>query len=417
MKRLLLVDDDNVVLRSYRERLSRHGFQVNTSMDATAAITVLRSARPDLVVLDLMMPGISGVEVLKFIRTESRLASLPVVILTNAYMNELGLQADALGVDRALLKAQCSPSVLMSVIDEILAARDKQSASEIRATPDQTEDLPTPDQVPLQPSPPSETEPEPKMESSVPTELQESEAELRTEAGADFMDQGIMMTAELRKLFQSFSRESDPEARLQLLKELYRKVRSLTVRAGLTDYAQITQTAAVFEAFLYVLIENPSRLNPSTTRTVASLVDFVEVLFQNALEKGPTGPLSARVLVVDDDPLSNRVVLSALEQAQIEAQSTEDPLAAWQWLNRERYDLFLLDIEMPGLNGFELCKRLRAVQGYEKTPVVYITNHNDFENRAKSTLSGGGDLIGKPVLPIELAAKVVMHLLKSRMAG
>src|SRR5262249_52887942 len=40
MKRLLLVDDDSVVLRSYRDRLSRHGFQVNTSMDATAAMTV-----------------------------------------------------------------------------------------------------------------------------------------------------------------------------------------------------------------------------------------------------------------------------------------------------------------------------------------------------------------------------------------
>ena len=204
---------------------------------------------------------------------------------------------------------------------------------------------------------------------------------------------------------------------MQRLRDFYRKVHSLTVGAGLTEYAQITEIAAVFEAFLYVLIEKPARINPSTTRTIASLLDFVEGLFQKALERGPSVPISALVLAVDDDPVANRLVLSGLQQAKVQARSTEDPLVAWQWLNRERYDLFLLDIEMPGLNGFDLCKRLRAVPGYEKTPVIYVTAHTDFENRAKTTLSGGDDLIAKPILPIELAAKVVMNLMKSRMAN
>ena len=72
------------------------------------------------------------------------------------------------------------------------------------------------------------------------------------------------------------------------------------------------------------------------------------------------------------------------------------------------------DVEMPVLNGFELCERLRAVPSYEKTPVIFVTIHSDFESRAKSSLSGGDDLIAKPILPMELAAKVVMHLLKSQ---
>ena len=117
MKRLLLVDDDAIVMRSYRDRLSAHGFQVNTAADGAAAIAILRAARPDLVVLDLMMPNLSGVEVLKFIRSQPKLAATPVVVLTNVYMNDLGRQATAIGIEKALLKAQCSPSVLMSVID------------------------------------------------------------------------------------------------------------------------------------------------------------------------------------------------------------------------------------------------------------------------------------------------------------
>jgi CheY-like chemotaxis protein len=110
MKRLLLVDDDAVVMRTYRDRLSAHGFQVNTAASGTAAIAFLRAAKPDVVVLDLMMPDLSGVDVLKFIRSQPRLATTPVVVLTNAYLNDLGRQAATIGIEKAFLKADCSPS-------------------------------------------------------------------------------------------------------------------------------------------------------------------------------------------------------------------------------------------------------------------------------------------------------------------
>jgi CheY-like chemotaxis protein len=80
------------------------------------------------------------------------------------------------------------------------------------------------------------------------------------------------------------------------------------------------------------------------------------------------------------------------------------------------FDLVLLDIEMPGMDGFELCRRLRLLPGHQKTPVIYVTSHDAFENRAKSVLSGANDLISKPVFPIELAVKAVSHLLKSALA-
>jgi CheY-like chemotaxis protein len=95
---------------------------------------------------------------------------------------------------------------------------------------------------------------------------------------------------------------------------------------------------------------------------------------------------------------------------------TEDPASALQMLKEKHCDLVLLDIEMPGMDGFELCKRMRALPGYQRTPVIYVTAHSDFEYRAKSVLSGGNDLIAKPVFPIELAVKAVTHLLKSRLA-
>jgi DNA-binding response OmpR family regulator len=70
---------------------------------------------------------------------------------------------------------------------------------------------------------------------------------------------------------------------------------------------------------------------------------------------------------------------------------------------------------MPGMNGFELCTRLRALPTYKKTPVVFVTSLNDFESRANSTMSGGNDFIAKPFLFMELAVKSLLYVLRAQL--
>jgi DNA-binding response OmpR family regulator len=126
-------------------------------------------------------------------------------------------------------------------------------------------------------------------------------------------------------------------------------------------------------------------------------------------------PLASRVMVVDDDAVTNRAAIFALRRAHLQTSAVENPVVALKLLAETQYDLILLDIEMPEMNGFDFCQRLRALPGYQKTPVIYVTIHSDFESRAKGVLSGGDDLIAKPFLPIELAVKVVMNLIKNRL--
>src|SRR6266568_4306403 len=120
MKRILFVDDDELVLRIYREALSKQGFHVDTANDGVSAAKALRAIKPDLMVLDLMMPKLSGVEVLKFVRAEPALAHLPVVVLSNSYMHDLAHDAAVTGAQKALLKVRCTPLVLLGVIQELL---------------------------------------------------------------------------------------------------------------------------------------------------------------------------------------------------------------------------------------------------------------------------------------------------------
>jgi CheY-like chemotaxis protein len=115
---------------------------------------------------------------------------------------------------------------------------------------------------------------------------------------------------------------------------------------------------------------------------------------------------------VDDEIISRETICSALGKANLTAVSLDDSLAAQRLLERDRFDLIFLDVEMPGQSGLELCVNIREMTPNRATPVVFVTSHSDFGSRAQSTLSGGNDFIAKPFLLVELAVKALTCLFK-----
>jgi PleD family two-component response regulator len=188
----------------------------------------------------------------------------------------------------------------------------------------------------------------------------------------------------------------------------------LTGNAGVAGAAQIAQMSDALEVLLRELYEKPENINPSTLRTVAAGVDFLGILFNRAATPGKPASM-ANIIAVDDDPISLRAVTFALEKAKLKAVGVQDPAKALTMLNEKKFDLVFLDVDMPEMSGFELCTKLRTGQVNKKTPVVFVTNLNDFENRANSTMSGGNDFIGKPFMFIELAVKALLHVLRGQL--
>jgi DNA-binding response OmpR family regulator len=143
-------------------------------------------------------------------------------------------------------------------------------------------------------------------------------------------------------------------------------------------------------------------------------VDFLGVLF---LKRGGLAPGAdpAKILVVDDEPISLRAVSFALEKARLKPVTVQDPLVALTMCGETKYDLIFLDVDMPNMTGFELCSKIRTEQTNKSTPVVFVTGLTTFESRANSTISGGNDFIAKPFLFIELAVKALIHLLRTRL--
>ncbi len=214
---------------------------------------------------------------------------------------------------------------------------------------------------------------------------------------------------------QSLVKSDTEVARLKHIHELYRRVHAVNGNAGIAGLVPIAHLAAALEALLKELYENPKNINSSTLRTVAATVDFLGFLFERGTRPDKQEIPRASILVVDDEAISRRAIIYALEKAQLQSVSVEDPNAAFKLLSENQFDLVFLDVDMPGMTGYELCTKLRNLPLHKKTPVVFITGLGDFDNRTSSMMAGGNDFIAKPFLFIELTVKALIHVLRGKL--
>jgi two-component system phosphate regulon response regulator PhoB len=115
-KRILLVEDDDALASVYLVRLQAEGFDVRRVSNGEDALAAAISYRPDLVLLDVMMPKVSGFDVLDILRNTPETANLKIVMLTALSQESDKQRATALGVDDYLVKSQV---VITDVIDRI----------------------------------------------------------------------------------------------------------------------------------------------------------------------------------------------------------------------------------------------------------------------------------------------------------
>lgn len=122
-----------------------------------------------------------------------------------------------------------------------------------------------------------------------------------------------------------------------------------------------------------------------------------------------------RVLVVDDEPVTRIITDKVLQAQGFTVRSAESAEAAFALLADDfRPDLILLDVVMPGMSGYEACRRLRADARYEHLPIVMLTALDDQKSIDEAYFSGATDFITKP-LNMPLLPHRVRHLLRSAM--
>ncbi len=118
----------------------------------------------------------------------------------------------------------------------------------------------------------------------------------------------------------------------------------------------------------------------------------------------------ADVLIVDDAPANLDLLRNILEPSGCHIFFATSGEMALEVASKARPDIILMDVMMPGIDGFETCRRLKSTDGFEATPVVFVTAKTDVTDLAKGFSVGGVDYITKPVRPLEVNARVGAHL-------
>ncbi|MFA6544775.1 MAG: response regulator [Limisphaerales bacterium] len=393
MRKLLIIEDDRIIGSIYSKKFAVEGFDVEVAEDGQAGFERISAFRPDIVLLDLMLPRMNGLEILARVRAMPEFQQLPIIVFSNAYMSSVIDAAWKAGATTVLTKSNTSPKKLTETIHELLAKLDAARQAPAASAASR----------PAAPAP--------------PVSASRDEDAFQAEQRRQFLSGIPQFSQAIRDLHQNFIRTEDRTGKITAVGELYRHIHALTGSAGMVGADIIARISAAYEALLKEMHDKPANINVSTTRTSTQTIFFISTLLEKAANLPHLTNFDPSVLAVDDEEISRRAVMLSIEKAGVRGVACEVGDAALQRARETHFDLIVLDVDMPGMNGFELCSKLRTQPDYKDTPVIFVTSLGDFQSRARSTLSGANDLIAKPFVFVELSVKVLSYLLKAQLAA
>jgi DNA-binding response OmpR family regulator len=403
VKTILLVENDQVSQTMYQKRLEREGYHMECAQDGQVALDILSERAPDLVLLDLMLPKVSGADVLRFMQADPRLTTVPVIIFSNAPLTEVPPDSALAQGTKRLLKSDCTFPKLLETIQESLAVEPELVVVEANKVPSTKSARKS--KAAIKEEHHQDIIPPPDFDREIPKPL------------ADFLAEAPTGIPKLREHSMGYIKAPETEAGQKHLSGLQQRAHALQASATEAGCARVALLLSAFENVLSGIKDKPAAITPSMLQTIAQAVDCLDGLLKtkDGYSAGPA--IHAKVLVVDDDAVCNQVNVTSLKRANFKVDGVKDPAEALTMLESTQYDIVVLDVNMPGLSGFDVCEKMRRLPHNKKTPVIFVTAFSSFDNRKQSVLSGGNDFVSKPVSPVELALKVTINLIKARVEG
>lgn len=120
MKKIVIIEDDLAISQMYRMKFETDGFEVYLADNGQSGIDLVKTVQPDIVLLDLLMPELSGQQTLAEIRADQNIANTPVIILTNTESEQAEIEAQQLGIAAYIIKANETPTQVVAKTKEVL---------------------------------------------------------------------------------------------------------------------------------------------------------------------------------------------------------------------------------------------------------------------------------------------------------
>lgn len=121
MKKILIIEDELIVRSIYRRKFEISGYQVETAEEGTAALNLLPNFKPDVIQVDIMLPGMDGVQVIKQIRSWPDFKNVPILVISSFYRPDLAKEAWKAGATKCVSKMDCTPNLALELVEQMLS--------------------------------------------------------------------------------------------------------------------------------------------------------------------------------------------------------------------------------------------------------------------------------------------------------
>ena len=419
--RFLAVDDDMISRTAVALALKKVFNQPDLADNGTVALALAAKNEYDVIFLDVQMPGMDGYEVCSKIHETPANKQTPVIFVT--CMNDFDARAKSVLANGSDLigKPFLTFEITVKALTLALERRLKADAQVVTGsdvivsaiTPSPESDA---SEVSEGLSNKQSVAPEREVEASV----RESDDEIlgviesRDSMENAFMTRVATKLVLLKDLIRSTSETKDQITRQETLAEFYLGLHELSSEVDSDVNQSARQMKAALEGLVRKLLESPDNWTPSMLLTITNAVDLLDELCAWGSNPDLVGNAPIKILAVDDDPISRRAMSGALQVAFKKPVSAESGQAALQIASQQKFDLIFMDVQMPGMDGFETCSKFRETETNARTPVVFVTSTNDSITRSRVADSGGDGVISKPFLTAELTVKALTSALRGR---
>jgi CheY-like chemotaxis protein len=422
--RILAVDDDAVSRFAITCAIKKAFEEPDLAENGIAALKLTAERAYEMIFLDVRMPGMDGFELCSQIRETALNRGTPVVFVTSMSDFESWAQSTISGGNDLIAKPFLSFEITVKVLTFVLRARLKALGIGVQSATPAVEAVawpapPLPDSTSfikkvlkkeIGPGAVTTPSPVPAKQGEEGSKTADSPKNLAT----------VLATAsvhleEIRTQLPLLSQTTEEDAIRELLVSIYYQALSLAHKIDVPELRPAFELCTVLEGLLKKIRQNPKNLKESTLNTVVTAVDLLKDLCVEGIPKDLATRGPVRILVVDDDPIGRRAILGALQTSFFRPDGAEGGNAALALITEKTFDVVFLDVQMPDLDGFSVCRKIRETPMNRNTPVVFVTGNAGAKWREEAKQCGGSDYVVKPFPFIEITVKALTFVLRGRL--
>lgn len=402
-KTVLVVEDNPLNMKLIRVLLQIGQFRVLEAENAETGLQIAREGKPDLILMDIQLPGMDGLAATRILKQDPSTQRIPVVALTSYAMEGDSERAKEAGCDEYITKPIDTREFLNTVRKLVQNVHDPHPQPFVEAryrkkiliVDDEAKNVKL-------------------LEAQMPQELYEI---TRAYNGIEALEKVAQNHPDLVLLDIMMPGMDGYEVTRKLKNDPFSKnipVILVTALGGIEDKIKGLEAGA--DEFLNKPVQRVELL--ARARSLILFKELQEQLISRSQVKGlykgrpedgepaPLGAVLPKVLVVEDDAQDAKLVRRYLNELPLELEFVSNGTDAFAHIEKNSIDLILLDILLPGFDGFEICRQLKKRDRTRNIQILVTTCLSDLQSKEKSFELGADDVLIKPINGCELKIRV-----------